>query len=287
MRTCATPLALAAALAMSSCASAPPASTTSAWLERFAAASRFVPAGMQSHWFIDLRDTPVARSVPIAYVQVRCGRAFQAATRIGIGVYEGVAVDDYGDRGVPAGRREGLGVPRPAIAGAPVWEHVVPGQEWEPDIWIAIVADRFVVSASSEALLREALSQRGAPSFGSLAPLPEIPPTTIALVVRDLAGTSAPERALFAANAPGVSAIAAFDAEPFHVRVWGHDEEGLRALTGVCFSSFHEWRVQDAGGTGWHSLVLTRDRAPDETDEQWFGWCGLCVYVWFGAWILV
>jgi hypothetical protein len=188
--------ALAVALATASCA-VPPAqpSTTAAWLERFADASRFLPAGMQSHWFCDYRGLPSGDGSTIEHLEVRCGRAFQSPTLVGVGPYEGVAVEDHGNRGVPAGRRADLGQARPEIAGALVWERPRNTRGMVPaDAWTAIVAERFVVSASSEALLREALAQRGTLRFGSLKPLPEVAPTTISLVMRDLEGAPCPTK---------------------------------------------------------------------------------------------
>jgi hypothetical protein len=277
------------ALATASCA-VPPAqpSTTAAWLERFADASRFLPAGMQSHWFCDYRGLPSGDGSTIEHLEVRCGRAFQSPTDVGVGPYEGVAVEDHGNRGVPARRRADLGPARPEIAGAPVWERARNTRGMVPaDAWTAIVAERFVVSASSEALLREALAQRGTPRFGSLKPLPEIAPTTISLVMRDLEGAPCPTNVLLPLNLPGVSAIVAVDSSPFHARAWGRDPKGLSALTDYCFPEFEGFRTSPSiDAAGWHSLQITKE-GEDATREDWFWGSNLRSLVWFGAWIFI
>jgi len=281
--------ALAVALATASCATpATQPSTTTAWLERFADAIKFLPAGMRSHWFSDGRGWPRDTAEPrFQCLAVHCGRDFQPPADLGAGPWEGVAVEDYGNRGVPAERLADLGEARPGIAGASVWERPRSAKDLPCDAWIAIVAERFVVSASSEALLREALAQRGALRFGSLEPLPEIAPTTISLVVRDLEGTPWPAKASLSMNVPGVSAIAAFDSNPFHARTWGRDAKGLIALTQYCFSDFHGFRASPSiDAAGWHTFVVTKEAS--ETDvEDWYWDNWLRPLMWFGAWIFI
>lgn len=282
--------ALTVALATASCATPPTQlSTTNAWLERFADAIKFLPAGMQSHWFSDYRGWPSGDGKStIQHLALSCGRDFQPPTLLGAGPYEGVDVEDYGSRGVPAERLANLGEPRPSIAGASVWVQLPKArQAGYAHAWIAIVAERFVVSASSETLLREALAQGGTLRFGSLEPLPEIAPTTVNLVVRDLEGTPYPQNLPLQLNVTGVSAIAAFDSSLFHARVWGRDAKQLAALTQFCFSEFHGFRASPSvDGAGWHTLAITREPADVTLEERHLDdW--LRSFMWFGAWIFI
>ncbi|HEX6811250.1 MAG TPA: hypothetical protein VF384_06485 [Planctomycetota bacterium] len=202
------------------------------YLTRFADAMRFMPAGMQSHWFSDHRK--LVAPLAAAFLRVQCARNFQAPRGNGVGAYEGVTIEDHVAAPIPAARRAELGELRPSIMGAETrWRSGTPGggvNGWET--WGAIVDERFVVTATSEALLRQALARNGRPGFGKLEPLPEVDPSTIDLVLRDLAGTK-PVDAPVPPNVQGVSAVAALLPRPVRVQIWARDARELEAIQGL------------------------------------------------------
>lgn len=218
-------------------------SSSASWLARFADAVRFVPPGMQSHWFSDHRNLGGDFAALPGPLRVQCARNFQAPRDVGIGAYEGVTIQDHGAGPIPADVRVELGEPRASIASTEVrWRSGLEAGtnrvlEWET--WSAIVDERFVVSATSEALLRQALARNGEPSFGTLEPLPDVDPATVELVLRDLSGTPAVDARL-QRNVPGGSAIAAPVATPLSVTLWARDPCQLHALREYCFSTFTE-----------------------------------------------
>ena len=263
-------------------ASRPPA--TAAWLARFADAMQFVPDGMSSHWFSDHRDVPLPGGLDVPRIrQVVCGRNFEPPRNVGAGHYEGVTIEDWGDLRVPAERGPEFLEPQPAIDGVDVWAYrlISPSLEDVP-ARAAIVDARFVVIATSEALLREALRRTGAPRFGSLEPLPAIDDATIDLVVRDLAAVPPrvePAMGVFAmTNVPGVSAIAAVTSSPLRVRIWGRDDRELAALTRFCFQVAFTLEPAVRAGEYWSTSAIAA------TDDAHLD---LRLALFFGLWIFV
>jgi hypothetical protein len=269
-------------------ASRPPA--TAAWLARFADAMEFVPDGMSSWSFHDLRAVPLS-TLPESRkcLDVACGRRFQSPRDVGGGAHEGVTIQDYGTDGIPQRARDDVGDARPAIAGAPTWRRAASGDGERPvryEQWTAFVDGRFVVVATSEALMRQALQRTGAPRFGSLEPLPAIDPAAVALVVRDLGGEppTTPANMFPLLNLPGVSAIAAVSGSPWRVRTWGRDEAELMALTRFCFQ--HVFAIERAARDGdyWSSELARRAEDHDEPTDATIG-LGLAMF--FGHWIFI
>lgn len=125
-------------------------------LARFAPACRFVPAGMESHWFIDNRLQEVGASLHGGVVAVRAARSFEPPSRPGWGRHEYVIVEDHG--AVAPSPADWRAVAQGAYDGVPVWRFE---ESAEPGDWAAIAAERFVVLASSRALLEAALARRG------------------------------------------------------------------------------------------------------------------------------
>lgn len=216
---------------------------TRAWLARFADALEFVPAGMRSHWLSTCVVAAAADEPERRWLEVHAGRDFEPTWDVGVGPYVGVSIQDYG-RGTVTRADFGNGDDevRPPIGASPVWRHVEQkmGQDralHPRETWSALVDDRFLVNASSEALLRQALTRDHSPRFGTLEPLPMVPPDTIDLVLRDLAGTPPPAQTPLGTNPPGTSAILVIAAEPPRIWAWGRDERALRALLRSCFGA--------------------------------------------------
>lgn len=199
---------------------AAPASTQ-AWLAPFAEALQFVPPGMQSHW-LRIGSTPAEGGEPARrWLEVRAGRDFEPS-RTPIGRYVGVHVIDAGPGGTTLAEMQIAEAEKRAPFGAtPVWctretQHGRDGVAVEVETWGALVDERFLVDASSEALLHAALARNHVVRFGSLEPLPALPPDTVALVLRSVP--------------PAVLACAS---DPPRMLAWAHDERALRSLVSM------------------------------------------------------
>lgn len=253
--------------------------TTEVWLARFHDAMQFVPGGMSSWWFSDLRGVlPMEGLEAQLFVEVRCGRNFESPLDFGVGHYEGVTIEDWGTHAIPAERRANFLEPQPAIDGIEVWAYREVGPSLrDVPFRVAVVDQRFVVVATSEPLLREALQRTGAPRFGSLEPLPAIDPATVALVVRDLVGKAAPADKPLLFNVPGVSAVATLLPSPWRVRTWGRQEAELVALTRRCFE--HHFKIAPAqrGADFWSiELSVFPEFLRDPMDV--ISWLGLAIF---------
>lgn len=209
---------------LSSCASEPTArngaaaASTQAWLAPFAEALQFVPPGMQSHW-LRVGEAEAAGDDPARrWLEVRAGRDFDP-NPTELGPYVGVHVLDAGPGGITLTELKVTDGERRAPFGAtPVWctsetRHGRDGVAVACPTWSALVDERFLVNASSEALLHTALARSHAPQFASLEPLPSVPPDTVALVLRS-----------------GPGAILACASSPPRVLAWAQDERELRNL---------------------------------------------------------
>ncbi len=184
--------------------------STQAWLAPFAEALQFVPPGMQSHW-LRVGEAEAAGDEPARrWLEVRAGRDFDP-NPTERGPYVGVHVLDAGPGGITLAELQVAAGERRAPFGAtPVWctsetRHGRDGVAVACPTWSALVDERFLVNASSEALLHTALARSHAPQFASLEPLPSVPPDTVALVLRSvpraiLACASSPPRVLASAE---------------------------------------------------------------------------------------
>lgn len=196
---------------------AAPASTQ-AWLAPFAAALQFVPPGMQSHW-LRIGSNPAEGDQPARrWLEVRAGRDFEPSPTQ-VGPYVGVHVIDAGPGGITLAEMQISDAETRAPFGAtPVWctretQHGRDGVAVEVETWGALVDERFLLDASSEALLHAALARNHVVRFGSLEPLPALPPDTVALVLRSLP-----------------RAVLACASDPLRMLAWAHDERALRSL---------------------------------------------------------
>lgn len=222
---------------------AAPASTQ-AWLAPFAEALQFVPPGMQSHW-LRIGSNPAEGGEPARHwLEVRAGRDF-APIPAQLAPYVGVHVIDAGPGGITLAEMQIAEAEKRAPFGAtPVWctretQHGRDGVAVEVETWGALVDERFLVDASSEALLHAALARNHVVRFGSLEPLPALPPDTVALVLRDLpAATSAtanptavePSASSTSSLRDSRSAILACASAPARLMAWAGNERDLRAL---------------------------------------------------------
>jgi hypothetical protein len=264
-------------------------STTTAWLERFADAIKFLPAGMRSHWFSDGRAgraTQLNRGFNAS--QYTVAATFQPPADLGAGPWEEsrsrtTATAACRPSASPISAKPGL-----ASLVLPCGSGRAAAKDLPCDAWIAIVAERFVVSASSEALLREALAQRGALRFGSLEPLARVSRR------RRSASSCATSRARHGtAKAPlsmkraSVSAIAASTRTRSTRAHGGRDAKGLIALTHVLLLRLPCFRASPSiDAAGWHTFVVTKEAS--ETDvEDWYWDNWLRSLMWFGAWIFI
>ena len=115
-----------------------------------------------------------------------------------------------------------------------------------------------------------------------------VAPTTIHLVVRDLADKpppAMPPNGFLALNVPGVSAVAALSSMPWRVRTWGRDEVWLHALTRFCFE--HAFVMTPRERIDGVSSFELSPRSKSEFDAEpatnaYFG-----LYLFFGLWIFV
>ena len=209
---------------LAGCASEPEApkvvveASTQAWLAPFAEALQFVPPGMQSHW-LRICSNPAEGDQPARrWLEVRAGRDFEPSPTQ-LGRYVGVHVIDAGPGGITLAELQIVEAEKRAPFGAtPVWctretQDGRDGVAVEVETWGALVDERFLVDASSEALLHTALTRSHAPQFASLEPLPSVPSDTVALVLR-----SVPRAILACASSPP------------RVLAWAEDERELRAL---------------------------------------------------------
>jgi hypothetical protein len=280
MKSC---LLLFTAACLAACGASPPApaiaSSTDAWLARFRDAMTFLPAGMASHWFHDHAALPATEGIePGSYRMVRCGRRFQAPRDIGVGAYDGVEITDYGTAGIPVAARADLGV-----AGL-------------QERWTAFVGERFVVAASSEELLREALQRRGPPRIELLERVTTIEPAACDVVVRNLSPADIPGAVggLLMLNVPGVRAVVEIVPSPYRVRLFGVDETELRALARCAFPFDWTWRAT-AGVPGMCAIELaaTSDAesgappAPAPAPIELLQHAGLSQSICFGLWIFI
>jgi hypothetical protein len=153
-----------ALLLLAACASTPPRwedlpLPTDSGLARFDAACRFLPEGMLSYSFWDSRLLRSgSANQPLVWV---CGGAdFREDAEDGVGVL--VSVADYGTRHVGKDLLDENWEAVEPISGCPVWSRSV---RYQSDIalgrWVAIVANRFVVGATSCELLARSLTLPG------------------------------------------------------------------------------------------------------------------------------
>jgi len=259
-----------------------------------------VPDGMASHWFHDHGAIPPTALIePGTYRSITCGRRFQAPPNIGVGVYDGVEITDHGSAGIPAAVRADAGVPRPAIGGASTWfraataEGVVPH---EAARWTAFVDERFVVAASSEALLREALQRRGPPRIELLERVTAIDPAACDVVVRNLSPADVPAAvgSKLVMNVPGVVAVVEVVPSPYRVRMFGVDEAELRALARYAFPFEWTWRTND-DVRGMRAIKLAATPAPEHgappqpapDPAELLQVTGISLCICFGLWIFI
>ncbi|MBL8751559.1 MAG: hypothetical protein JNK78_20570 [Planctomycetes bacterium] len=230
-------------LILAACAAGPdmpPA--TREWLSPYAEALKFVPPGMQSHWFASRSYEAIDGEPARSWREVYAGRDFEPTWDIGVGPYVGVSVFDYGVGGALLEEFRGSATEkRAAVGGCPVWCSVEQkldksGARSPRESWSALVDDRFLVTATSEALLHDALRRDHSPRFGSLEPLPVVPSEATDLVLRELACVPPPMDKPPGTNPGGVSGVFAFvlpaAGEPGQLFLWAKDEEDLSALLG-------------------------------------------------------
>jgi hypothetical protein len=130
-------------------------------LLEFGEAIAFIPDGMTGWWLRDHRSAHVPGNDQMCnWIEVRAGRGFLPPTGFGVGLYEGVTVEDYGISGIPSRRMSGwrqaehIGISGGFFAQNPSLD------DWPTqEMWCALVEGRFVVSATSHDLLREALAR--------------------------------------------------------------------------------------------------------------------------------
>lgn len=166
-------VALLLSCSLAACA-APPMRQVVPALEPFLAAGRFVPKGMTS--FACERDVILLGDFAADYV-VTAGRDFEPPEDLGIGVSRTIWIADVG---VGGGAEEGL---QRNLAG---WEarefavdstrcwHARPTQNrYEPELWCAVVDDRFALLALKRDVLVDALA-RGTDLATELAPFGDL-----------------------------------------------------------------------------------------------------------------
>ena len=245
------------AVLLAGCSVAPPTGNASTiavvdWLASVADVGQFLPDTMPCRSF---GRGPAVFGFPDETVRMtaQCARDFVSHPGSGRFPKESVSVVDHGRGGIPPELLHRSGE-MPAIQGAKVWMREAQPPYTFSEEWTAVVDERFVVKASTEALLRTALERRGSSVRHVAADLPAIPATATLLMLLDGSEQVFP-----------CPIVAVTVGEPFRVMVWVADRTEAERLPRTLFRT---WSVAAADCPGGWTQLTFHPPAEDEAPES-------------------